>query len=523
MSAPREECPRIEDSSEIRSAYGRYLRDESSLSGGLPQRIYLPDSIGQLLAAVREVRRRGERLTVSGARTGIVGGAVPQDGDNLLTMEKMRGEPKVMWSEACKRWSITVPPSLTLEGLKAVLETRRYSSIGDPPRDLFYPVDPTESAASLGGNVATNASGARSLYYGPTRRWVGGLTVVLADGAVARLRRGEGGASAGLLTFEARDDESSGPVGVRLPRVTLPMTKHAAGYHVSPGMEPVDLFIGAEGTLGIVAEIEIALARMPGVTIGVCAFLHEAETFLDLLAHVKEIRDLRPTALEYMDGNSLRLLADYRGEAGESSGVPNFPQGKEAMLYVEAGCADEKEADSVLERVSHVLESLGIPEDCTWAGVSPEDLERMRKFRHALPERVNSIVAGSAAAVTGLAKLATDLAVPEAALAVMMGEYRRELGESMLPHVMFGHVGDSHIHMNILPRTLEDMERGRKMCVSLARRAVELGGSVSAEHGIGKLKKHLLEIQFPPAELEGLKSIKRQLDPHGVLNPGVMW
>jgi D-lactate dehydrogenase (cytochrome) len=515
-------CFRVEDPARISSSMGRYLRDESGLVGGLPRAVFMPETPEQVRDAVLDARARGGTLTVSGARTGIVGGAVPVEGGDLLILERLGGRVRVSRSPDGVDWIAEAPVSTSVEGLRAALDSGDFDS-AERPRGLFYPVDPTEGTASLGGNAATNASGARTLFYGPTRNWVLGLTVVLADGAVARLVRGEHRAAGGVLRFPVTlPDGSAGEREVRLPALRLPETKHAAGYHVRDGMDARDLFIGAEGTLGIVTGIRLILRPKPAETAGVSVFLPDEQSALALLRLLKTSAGFVPTALEYLDGGSLRMLEAYRREAGKGSGVPVFPEGKGCMLFVEAS-GSKGGSGEILEGISGILRRLGVQDDCAWAGLSPEELDAMRALRHALPERINALISRRSAAVPGLAKLATDLAVPDSALAEMMKSYGEVLSRSGLSYALFGHIGNAHLHMNILPESAADVERGCVVCGELARRAVALGGSVSGEHGIGRLKKHLLAVQYTSAELDGLRSVKHQLDPLGLLNPGVMW
>ncbi len=542
----RGQCPRVEDPSVIHSMYGRLLKDESNLKGGIPARIYFPENVADVRAAVREVRMMGGRITTSGARTGIVGGAVPFDGDNLLCLEKMKAGASLART-GDGSWAVSVSPSLTLQELASFLADGRNAAVAGSPYGLFYPVDPTETTASLGGNVSTNASGARSFLYGPTRNWVVGMTVVLADGSMARLARhggrcgaprrplekqsrgarpakAAGSSPAAVIAIHRYMEEGAGEeTTVRMPLVALPKAKHAAGYWMAPDMDALDLFIGAEGTLGIVASVDLALVEKPAVTVGLCAFLEDQAVFLEFLSRMKAAKRFSPAALEYMDGNSLRLLEEFRRESGAACGYPAFPTGKQGMVYVEADCAEPMSADAALEEMAGILEGLRIREDSTWAAADEEGLEAMRRLRHALPERVNAEIARRASAVDGISKLSTDLSVTEQSFEVMLEDYSRVMAEYGLPYVLFGHAGDCHLHLNILPATLEDMKRGREICLSLARRAVELGGSVSAEHGIGRLKKYLLPVQFGLEDLEAMRSIKEQLDPQGIFNPGVMW
>jgi D-lactate dehydrogenase (cytochrome) len=475
-----------------------------------PRRILFPLTAAQLSAALRDASGRGEPVTLSGGRTGIVGGAVPIGGEDLVALDRLAPLPQLRFSEPVGAWCVTVGPGTTLTQLRAFL-----ASSASPSRNLIYPIDPTEQSATLGGTVATNASGARTLFYGPTRDWVLGLTVVLADGSLVRLRRGEGRARDGRITLAGRE--------LPIPPIAIPHTKHTAGYRVTSDMEPIDLFIGGEGTLGVVAEADLRLCEAPSSILGLCVFLPSRDAAAPFVADLKGSRGLRPLALEYIDGESLRILSEYRREAGEQSGVPALPAGMEGLVFIELASRDEADRESTLAAVNDALSAHGIPQESTWAGFEARELEAMRKMRHALPERINELVARRQAVIPGLTKLATDLAVPDASLQGMLDCYRRVLDDARLERVIFGHIGNAHLHVNILPRDRGEMERGKQACITLARTAVEKGGSVSGEHGIGKLKKELLELQFTPEELAGLRSLKDLLDPQGILNPGVLW
>ncbi|MCX7031105.1 MAG: FAD-binding oxidoreductase [Spirochaetes bacterium] len=505
MSGGGEPCPVIADAGLIASAYARYLSDESSLAGGMPARILLPRSVGELSTAVRDAAGRAGSVTVSGGRTGIVGGAVPRGGEDLVSTGGLVGNPRPRWSDEHGSWMVAVPAGITLDALRAFLVS------SELPPGLAYPVDPTEGGATVGGSVATNASGARTLRYGPTRDWVLGMSVVLADGSVVHLERGRAGAAAVPEVLR----------GLHAPGVRLPATKHAAGYRLTG--DPVDLFIGCEGTLGVIAEVDLRLCEVPKGIAGVCAFLPDPAGCPDLVAGLKAGLGPDLLALEYFDARSLRLLSAWRAEAREASGVPALPDTPGGMLYVEMPYDGEAQLEKLADRLTGMLAAHGVDGAATWAAFEPDELAAMRTLRHALPERVNRLVAARAAGVPGLTKLATDLAVPDPALPAMMETYRRVFADAGLEHVIFGHIGNAHLHANLLPSTVEEIGRGRAACLELARAAVALGGSVSGEHGIGKLKKALLAIQYTPAELAELRSVKDRLDPCGVLNPGVLW
>ena len=143
-------------------------------------------------------------------------------------------------------------------------------------------------------------------------------------------------------------------------------------------------------------------------------------------------------------------------------------------------------------------------------------------FRHAVPETVNALVAARRAACPGLHKVGTDMAVPDAALVEMFAVYRKGLADVDVPAVVFGHLGNNHVHVNLLPRDLDELARAKSLYAYWARAAVRLGGAVAAEHGIGRLKKDFLAIQFPPETLAAFRRLRRLFDPQGMLNPGVL-
>lgn len=165
------------------------------------------------------------------------------------------------------------------------------------------------------------------------------------------------------------------------------------------------------------------------------------------------------------------------------------------------------------------MQAAGALAEASWFAASERDRERFRVFRHALPERVNEI-----ARRNGFQKLGSDYAVPVARNREMMLFYRARL-ETEFPgkSAVFGHIGDAHVHVNILPETPAEFERGRALMIEFARKAVELGGTVSAEHGLGKRKAHLLALQYSPAEIEAMKAVKRRLDPQWLLGRGTLF
>jgi FAD/FMN-containing dehydrogenase len=429
-----------------------YLGDASGFTG-FADRIVVPRREEELLACIHECSAKSIPLTISGGGTGVTGGRVPQGGwvVSIERFDKLEAGPG----------RATVGAGLLLKDLKVP--------------NQFYAPDPTENWASLGGTIATNASGSRSFRYGPTRNHIERLRVALMDGRVLDLKRGE---------------KADFPV----PSLPVPnTTKHTAGYYLRPGMDFLDVFIGSEGTLGVVIEADVQLLPSPPALLTAIVFFDSDASALDAVDSWRHIAGLR--MLEYMDAPSLALLSDR--------GVPD--KARAALLI-------EQEGDEPDDR----LECAGALLDESWFGAGPADRERFRAFRHALPEMVNDTVRRQ-----GSMKMGTDFAVPLACNREMLAIYR-EGCERCFPgkYVIFGHIGDAHLHVNLLPTDAASRQRARDLILEFAAAAISLGGTVSAEHGLGKRKAHLLEMQYKHTEIEAMKAVKRHFDPKWLLGRG---
>ncbi len=494
-----------------------YLTDESNAFKaplGKVSEVLLPESVHDLASILSSANSSRTPCTVSGAGTGITGSRVPMQGGCVISLERLltasvpsawkavprdfpAGKATIAISPDDRR--ARVPPALTLDMLTEML-----------PDDLFYPPDPTESTAQLGGTVATNASGSRTFYYGPTRDWVSGLTVVLANGDTLTIKRGEVFANDdGILRFAT---ESGQRYEVPIPTYSPPRTKNAAGLYASPHMDLIDLFVGCEGILGAFTEIEINLAKRPAELIADVAFF---ESEANALAYADDIRALREKgiiAIEYFDASSLAFMRDKE---------PRIKQNYDAAVLVEALGDRDDTVDALLE----ACERYEAVDD--WSGTPDE----FKEFRHSLPDSVNTYVKQQKSY-----KLATDFAVPASSFGEMMQAYRQadEKFKKTFPRpgvhtVLFGHLGDFHLHFNFITRTEPEMAFCKQLYLPLARLAVALGGTISAEHGVGKKAVEIagrevpyLELMYGREGLEQIAAIKRALDPNLILNIGNM-
>ncbi|MEZ5352929.1 MAG: FAD-binding oxidoreductase [Bryobacteraceae bacterium] len=451
----------------------RPIEDASGFRGAA-SRFAAPASVDELAALVRDAAHEGAPVTIAGALTGVTGGAIPATDsapDWLISTERLRAL-RIQGARAVAGAGVS---------LEAVHEAAARSG-------QFYAPDPTEWLASVGGSIATNASGSRSFRYGSTRRYVMALTAVMASGEVRRFQRGD------AIDFD-------------VPAIPLPRTtKNTAGYALAPGMDWIDLIAGSEGTLAIVAEAELALLAAPGELITGVVFFPDEDGAAAAVDQWRGISNLR--MLEFMDAASLDLIRPRFGEA---------PPASAAILYEQetAGADAAEEIDGWIERI----EQTGADPEVAWLAASARDRERFRRFRHALPEAVNDTVRRN-----GFMKLGSDYAVPIERNREMLAAYRARLdGEFRGRYAIFGHIGDAHVHVNILPGSTEEFERGKLAMVDLARTAVALGGTVSAEHGLGKRKRALLEIQYAPQHVEAMRAVKQRLDPDWRLGRGTLF
>ena len=482
-----------------------YLSDASYVSGGNAARVVFPESaedVGDILA---DATRTKTPITVSGAGTGTVAGRVPFGGTVIAT-DKLNHIKNIVRENGGGR--AIAEAGVRLNDLQRAVESQ----------DLLYPPDPTERSCFLGGNIATNASGARTFKYGPTRKYVERLRIALATGDVIDLHRG------GLHADErGRIKIPISPrkvVEAQLPSYQMPrVRKHASGYYVEPGMDAIDLFVGSEGTLGVIVEAELKLLTKPqGLLSGIVffddednllAFVHDAREWS--LANrgrnptVREGAAVDARALEYFDVESLRFLRQ------EYETVPEIAVG---AIFFEQETMPTTE-DELMNQWLSLLESHHALTDQSWYAANEQDQAKLREFRHALPVLMNEWFARH-----NQRKVSTDMAVPDEAFAGMLSFYQETLRTSDLRYTIFGHIGDNHVHVNILPRDDDEAARAWEIYRRFIRRAVEVGGTISAEHGIGKLKREYLRELYSEEHLREMAALKRAFDPAGILGRG---
>jgi len=475
------------------SEYEEYLRDESRKTG-TAERIAFVRSRGEVVEVLMKAARENWPVTIQGSRTGITAGAVPEGG-LILNMSRMKAIGEIHDSK------LTVQPGVLLTEIRDAVEKK----------GLMFPPDPTETSASIGGMVACNASGARTFRYGPTRNWIQRLEVVLANGETVRLERGVEKADGWRFKL--------GRISGKMPEIAVPDVKNAAGYYVKKDMDLIDLFIGMEGTLGVVTEIELKLIPRPAVMNALTAFFPDEQAALKFVRFLRE-SVVPPVAIEFFDFRALDLLRCMKKENPAFAELPELQPHFHTAVYFEYHGEDADVLEEQVMADAEKMTELGADADECWIATDIREIETLKIFRHAVPEAVNLLIDRRRKTCPELTKLGTDMAVPDSKLEEVMKMYREGLVASELEHVVFGHIGNNHLHVNIIPHNMDEYARGKSLYLDWAEKVSAMGGSVSAEHGIGKIKVPFLKLMYGECGISGMKKLKKLFDPQGLLSPG---
>lgn len=469
-----------------------YLSDSSNLKSEKCDAVFLPESVDGISQIIKEANQRKIAVTISGAGTGLTGGRVPIYGGYIISLEKLN---KIISLDIADNKCI-VQAGVTLTQIDEILK----------PHNLFYPPDPTERNCSIGGTIATNASGARSFKYGSTRNWVEAIKVILPDGEICEIERGKVFAKDFLLTFQNKNEKY---YRIIIPDIKLPNVKNASGYFVQKDMDLIDLFIGSEGTLGLIVEATIKLVNTPKDLISAVIFF---ENFNDAYEFVSKSRDalndvsslIKPRALEFFDDKALGLL---------SSKFP-IAKGKKFAIWYEQEIYDE-DVSKILDKLSDLITKCNGNIDNIWYALDMKDLNEIHNFRHSISVMVNEYIAQK-----NLRKVGTDTAVLPEFFKKFYTYCRNACISNSIEFVGYGHIGNDHLHLNMLPENENSLQVALNLYKTFCELAVKYGGTVSAEHGIGKLKRKYFELMYSKDDIHKMFSIKKSLDPNLILNRG---
>jgi D-lactate dehydrogenase (cytochrome) len=478
---------------------GSFLSDAAHVPGGFASGVAFPRTVGEVATLVRGA----DRVLPIGAQSSLTGGATPR-GELVLSTRGLSsiGDPE----RSGRDYTIRVGAGVPLTALQATLTASR----------LYYPPVQTFDGAFVGGVISTNAAGAATFKYGSTRPWVDGLIIVLANGEVLDLRRGEVTASPdGIFEVELSSGRTT---SIAVPTYRMPnVAKLSAGYYAKPGMDLIDLFIGSEGTLGIIVSATLRLIAKPRRAVALirCDGDGQAVAVTGALRGEPFV-----SAIEYMDARALRVVAD---EVFARAGVTRPGDGSVLLM---AQIEIESNDAVAFERLQEHLDACEVAQEATVAG--PDDQRgqlRLFELREAVPSSVNALVAAAKTVYPEIEKTAGDMVVPFSRLAESIALYRRAFESRGLDYAIWGHVSDGNLHPNLIPHTLDDMTRGREAIFDIARGVIGMDGAPLAEHGVGRsaLKQQLLRELYGDEGIDEMRAVKRAIDPEWKLAPGVLF
>ncbi len=458
-----------------------YLEDTSNLCGNASA-LYIVKSKDELVNLIRDFNKHKTPFTLSSGRTGTTGGCVPLGGV-LVSMEEFK---KI--TEIDKKTKVMhLETGLTFRELEE----------NAAKNNLSLRAAPTESLAFIGGAISTCASGVRGFGYGSMRHYVSEIEVILPTADPLTIKRGTVFSKGRTFDFEYKGKK----IKFELPSLTMPKIKSQAGYFVHDNMDLIDLFIGSEGTLGIATGAKINLQDSPvDIFDGLIFFKKENDglEFVEKIKKLKMKKVLNPTSLEFFDENALRMLKN------EYSFVPSA----ECAVYFEQAVEDPRNTNLLMDKWAALIEGSCVLINESFLVDTLKEREKIFEFRHRVPQLINEYLRSYKQL-----KTAVDCSVPHEAFPDMYSFYKEKAEESGINYVNFGHIGEDHLHFNFLPKSDEESIRAKKYMEFFCKHAVSLGGTVSAEHGIGKIKKNYLKIMYNPDQIKEMAYLKKYFDP----------
>jgi D-lactate dehydrogenase (cytochrome) len=376
-------------------------------------------------------------------------------------------------------------------------------------KKLFYPPDPTERNCFIGATVATNSSGARSFKYGPTRNYVIGMRVVLPTGETISIERGKIFASAYAFSFST---DQRTKYEFTIPQFEIPYTKNASGYYCKENMDLIDVFIGSEGTLGIITELKLKLLPLEENILSCLVFFKREEDAFNFIKEAcsatksdssGEKIKISARGLEFFNKLTLNFLRpDY----------PAIPENKCSVWFEQELTTND---DEITEAWLNLILKHNADAETAWLAIDKKAQDKFKDFRHAISWKVNDVVARR-----GLRKVGIDVAVPVESFQSFY-KWMIELVElNNMEYVVYGHFGNCHPHLNMLPKDQDEFIKSKKIYSEICCEAVRLKGTVSAEHGIGKMKRDYLLMMYGEGVISQMAKLKLVFDPNIILNIG---
>lgn len=459
--------------------YEEYLTDESKYKGNAVS-ISFPESEEEIISIITRMRVEGKNITIQGGKTGIVGGAVAENG-HIMNLSRMNRHKEHIFLEdgTCL---LTVEPGINLMDLKKVIS--RISR----KMPLFWPSEPTEASATVGGIAATGANGICSYLYGDSKQYIHGIKMIGFNGKVYSINRGE--------EFRMVHGEK---------------------------VDLLELLLGKEGITGVFCELTVRLIPKPKSIWGISFFFESKEDVGFFVQKLKTGTYKTDTAsiaaAEYIDRTSIDMIEARKGNLASIKELPDIEKEYMNMIYLELHGEEEGIEELAELLMESAIEANSDP-DQAWAVSEEREVERMRSFRHAAAETTNLFIEEMRRTDPRITKLGTDMSLSNADFMKVIKHYEEDVENSNLKSCIFGHVFDNHMHVNILPKSFEEYTRGIELMKKWMQEVLKEEGSVVGEHGIGKLKKEFFFEYIPKDYIQVCKDLKQEFDPNGFWNPG---
>lgn len=485
------------------SRYEEFLSDESKLRGKADT-ISFPKTKAEIISIINQMREHSVAITIQGGRTGICGGAVPENGHvlNLSGMNRVLGLQQIDAG-----YLLEVQAGFMLSELEKQVRLKSFDSQGwdeaslealrqfKADRNFFWPPDPTEASATIGGILATNAQGICTYLYGESRQHLAEICLIDGHGEELTILRGEQTGANQLCNL--------------------------------PNDDLMDLHLGGEGLYGVIVSAVLRLIIKPSEIWGICFFFEAHDSVMkfaeELRSNPFNAGSAAIAAIEYFDRVTLDCIKELKQAATKLKDLPEVDNRYVGMIYVELHGEDEGGIESIAEKMMQLSAEHGCDDQSTWALSGENEIEKLKGFRHAAPESVNIRLEEARRSDSRITKLSTDITVSDKSFGDTVVAYRKDAENAGVDVAIFGHVAGSHVHVNILPRNHEDYLIGKMLIAKWTLDASDNGGLIFTEHGVGKIKKDLFQSVTRPEILEKFRCMKSAMDPEYILNRGNMF
>ena len=436
--------------------YSEYLSDESKLRGKALS-ISFPKTRDEVLEVIQHCKISNLSITAQGGKSGIVGGAVPNNNHilnslNLTKIEKIDDE------------TLSVQCGVNLNDLNNYIDREC--------KGYFFPVDTTEKTATIGGIIASGSKGPNSHYYGESSSYIEEITVVFSDLSVKVLSSRE------------------------------------------------DLFakiFSSEGIYGFILEAKIKLLKKPDYIWGITFFFKNIEDVCGFSAEIKEYQcnsEAKIVCGEFMDNHTIELIELFKENMSKIKAIPPIPAGYNHLVYTEIHSDNESDLVDTVEFLMKAAKKNNSDVEVSWAVSEDRDLENIRNYRHAAAECVNIIIEKRKSEIPDIRKIGLDISLDEDLCETIE---RYDIGD--IDTVMFGHIFSSNLHLNFLPNNKNEFLKSLELVKELSVYAEKRGGNIITEHGVGKLKKELFHMLSEDAVINEIKKTKQDLDSENIFNP----